>query len=178
LSWDAFTHYVAGNKVLYQGISYIALGNSTGIAPPTNDVLWAVLQVGTVSLFTLNSLLLDSAIAGVLIFNGTLWDEPGQEKKLRRIQVYYENYGIFTLTATVSVWRPSISADFFDQKIVTVSAGSALADLSERTMFFDIQIAGEIILLQLSRAASSGPVSITGALPEFEEGGGEKVAGR
>jgi len=114
--------------------------------------------------------------AGVLIFNGTLWDVPGFEKKLRRVRFWYENFGVGVLTATVSSWRPSVGADSFDQKTASASIGTALADQTERTGFFDIQISGELIILQISRAGGGGAVSLLGFLPEFEDGG-EKVEG-
>lgn len=114
--------------------------------------------------------------AGVLIFNGTLWDVPGFEKKLRRVRFWYENFGVAVLTATVSSWRPSVGADSFDQKTASASLGTALADQTERTGFFDIQISGELIILQVSRAAGGGSISLIGFLPEFEEGG-ERVEG-
>jgi hypothetical protein len=114
--------------------------------------------------------------AGTLIFNGTLWDVPGFEKKLRRVRFWYENFGVAVLTATVSSWRPSVGPDSFDQKVVSASFGTVLADQTERTGFFDVQISGEIIILQISRVAGGGAVSLTGFLPEFEDGG-EKVEG-
>ena len=110
-----------------------------------------------------------------LIFNGTLWDVPGFEKKLRRIRFWYENYGVAVLTATVSSWRPSVGPDSFDQKTANASIGTALADQTERTGFFEIQISGEIIIMQITNAGGGGAVSLIGFLPEFEDGG-EKVA--
>jgi hypothetical protein len=114
--------------------------------------------------------------AGVLIFNGTIWDVPGFEKKLRRIRYWYENYGVAVLTATVSSPRPSQGVDFLDSKSATSSLGSVAADQSERTGFFDVQISGELIFLNISRVAGGGSVSLIGFLPEFEDGG-EKVEG-
>lgn len=111
-----------------------------------------------------------------LIFNGTLWDVPGFEKKLRRIRFWYENYGVAVLTATVSAHRPRQGADFFDVKTANASLGTALADLTERTGFFDVQISGELITFQITNAGGGGPVSLIGFLPEFEDGG-EKVEG-
>jgi hypothetical protein len=114
--------------------------------------------------------------AGTLIFNGTIWDNPGFEKKLRRIRYWYENYGVAVLTATVSSPRPSQGVDFVDSKSASSSLGSAVADQSERTGFFDVQIAGELITLQITRAGGGGAVSLLGFLPEFEDAG-EKVEG-
>jgi len=114
--------------------------------------------------------------AGTLIFNGTIWDVPGFEKKLRRIRFWYENYGVAVLTATVSSWRPSVGVDSFDQKTANASIGTALADQTERTGFFEIQISGELIIMQITRVGGGGAVSLIGFLPEFEDGG-EKVAG-
>lgn len=116
----------------------------------------------------------NTLLGGTLIFNGTLWDVPGYEKALRRLQVFYENYGVATLTLTTSVFRPSVSPDNFDQQVQSINIGTNAADLSERSAFFDVQTSGEIIIIQLSRAANGGPVSLIGFLPEFEEKG-EKV---
>lgn len=115
--------------------------------------------------------------AGTLIFNGTIWDNPGFEKKLRRIRYWYENYGVAVLTATVSSPRPSVGPDSFDSKTANSSLGTVTADLTERTGFFDVQIAGELITLQITRAAGGGAVSLLGFLPEFEDTAGEKVEG-
>lgn len=114
--------------------------------------------------------------AGTLIFNGTIWDNPGFEKKLRRIRFWYENNGVAVLTCTIFSWRPSVSADNFDQQTASASLGTVLADQTERSGFFDIQIAGEILIMQITRAGGGGAVSLLGFLPEFEEPSGEKVA--
>jgi hypothetical protein len=114
--------------------------------------------------------------ASTLIFNGTIWDVPGFEKKLRRIRFWYENFGVAVLTVTVSSWRPNVGSDSFDQKTANASFGTVLADQTERTGFFDVQISGEIIIMQISRAGGGGAVSLLGFLPEFEDGG-EKVEG-
>ena len=121
---------------------------------------------------------LNGALNGTLIFNGPIWDQPSQEKKLRRIWLAYENEGVAALTATVTSFRPSMGADIFDTQTDAISIGTAGADGSERTAYFDIQIAGEVLILSLIRTASTGPVSILGLLPEFEPGAGEKIAGR
>ena len=133
-------------------------------------------SVPVVTTLYLDSTNLNGQQAGVLIFNGTLWDVPGFEKKLRRIRFWYENFGVAVLTATVSSWRPSVGPDSFDQKVVSTSLGTVAADQTERTGFFDTQISGELIVLQISRAAGGGAVSLIGFLPEFEDGG-EKVEG-
>jgi hypothetical protein len=41
--WDSSTAYVTGNKVLYNGIIYVAIASSTGFVP-TNIAFWSVLE--------------------------------------------------------------------------------------------------------------------------------------
>lgn len=141
------------------------------------NTITALVQTFQLDSTNLNGLLTgNSPLVGTLLLNGPLWAQPGQEKALRRIWIAYENIGVASLTATVSVLRPQQGPNFFDVKTQTISIGTALADLTERTAFFDIQIAGEIIFLTLTRPASSGPISLIGFFPEFEAKG-EKVEG-
>jgi hypothetical protein len=165
-------------------VSAMIQGNGVAIVPVgviSEDVrrlLWSFTTgLPTVTTQYLDPTNLNGQQAGLMIFNGTIWDNPGFEKKLRRIRFWYENYGVAVLTVTVSVWRPSISPDDFDVKTAVASFGTVAADLSERSGFFDIQAAGEIMVMQISRAAGGGQVSLLGFLPEFEDAG-EKVEGQ
>lgn len=167
---------VSGNGVQITPVSILTQNN--------RQVLWSFVDgVGNVlhkQLDASNSLgLLTSpgALAGTLILNGTIWNSIGLEKALRRIRVYYENVGVGALTCTVSTWRPSLGADTFDSATQSINLGSVAADLSERVGFFDIQLAGEIIVVSFTRPASGGPLSLIGFLPEFEDKG-ERVEGR
>ena len=117
------------------------------------------------------------ALTGSLFFNGAIWAQPGLEKKLLSVELFYENLGVATITLTVTSLRPSVGPDSFDTQTQSINIGTSLADQTERTSFFDIQLAGEILLFQLSRPVNGGPLSIIALLPEFEDGG-EKVAGR
>jgi len=115
-----------------------------------------------------------SSLAGSMQLNGSIWKQAGQEKKLRRLEVFYENVGVGVLTLTVQSLRPQEGPDVFDVQTSSLNLGTALADLSERSAFFDIQTAGEILFMTLSRPASGGPLSMIGFLPHFEDAG-EKV---
>jgi hypothetical protein len=42
-SWDSTTAYVTGNKVLYNGVIYVAIAGSTGFVP-TNITYWSILE--------------------------------------------------------------------------------------------------------------------------------------
>lgn len=167
-------------------------GNGVQITPVSiltqnsRQVLWSFVDGSGVVLHkqldasnSLGLLTSPGALAGTLILNGTIWNSIGNEKVLRRMVVYYENVGVGALTCTVSTWRPSTpggTIDTFDSKTQSINLGSAAADLTERVGFFDIQMAGEIIVVSFTRPASGGPLSLIGFLPEFEDKG-ERVAG-
>jgi len=119
----------------------------------------------------------DGELNNVLIFNGTLWDNPGNEKVLRRLQVFYENVGVCTgLKLDVKSWRPTLTPPpgQFDTVTRTITIGNANADSEEMSAFFDVELAGELIVAQLTRLADTGSVSILGFIPHFEDKG-EKV---
>lgn len=117
----------------------------------------------------------DSELDQVLVFNDTLWDSPGNEKTLRRIEVLYENVGVCTgLKLDLKSWRQTLTPPAYDTETVTISIGDVSADLSERSAFFDVEMAGELIVVTLTRIHSTGPVSILGFIPHFEDKG-EKV---
>ena len=121
----------------------------------------------------------NSELAQVLIFNGTLWNNPGNEKVLRRVQVFYENVGVCTgLKLDVKCWRPTLTPapGQFDTVSDTITIGNTNADSEEMSAFFDVELTGDLIVMQLSRLANSGPVSILGFIPHFEDKG-EKVEG-
>jgi hypothetical protein len=117
----------------------------------------------------------DLASDSTTVFNGALWDNPGSEKTLHRLEVFYENVGICTgLKLDISVWRPSLTPPGFDSMTQTISLGDASADLSERTTFFDVDLSGELIIAKITRLSATGAVSILGFTPHFEDRG-EKV---
>jgi hypothetical protein len=110
-----------------------------------------------------------------LEFNGALWERPGYENTIERIEVYYENIGVCTgLTATLTILRPSIGPDVMDIVTQTISIGTASADGTDRTAYFDLTASGEIMRLSLTRIKASGPCSITAIRPCFADRG-EKV---
>jgi hypothetical protein len=125
-----------------------------------------------------------SSEPGAIQLNNPLWDNPGVEKILQRLEIYYENLGICQLGLNIQVWRPTLNAGAggFDTKIVSIQIGDASADGSDRSAYFDLQISGELILatitrpINLSGGGTNGPCSITGLTPHFSDVG-EKVEG-
>ena len=118
---------------------------------------------------------LNSDLDNTLEFNGAIWNSPGNEKVLRRLEVYYENVGVCTgLKLTLKSWRQTLTPPAFDVNTDTITIGDASADLSERSAFFDVEMAGELIIGQLVRLAGTGPTSLIGFIPHFEDKG-EKV---
>lgn len=117
----------------------------------------------------------NSELANTLVFNGSLWDRPGNEKQLERIEVFYENVGVCTgLTATVQSWRSALTPPAYDTATQTITLGDASADGKELSAFFDLTMTGELIILTITRSANSGPLSLIGFIPHFVEKG-EKV---
>jgi len=113
---------------------------------------------------------------GTLVFNGVLWGAVVQEKTIQRWYVLYENVGVCSLTLTVKALRPTIGADSFDTISKTISIGTAAADGSIRSAFFDLQMSGEVLDVTLVRTGASGPCSLVAFVPEIDVKG-EKVAG-
>lgn len=115
----------------------------------------------------------------VLIFNGAVYKNPGYEKVLRRVELYYKDIGVCTsLTLTVKAWRPQLNPPLggYDTQSDTISIGSVVAGGKELSAYFDVNLSGELIVMSLTRAANSGPCSIIGFMPQFEDAG-EKVEG-
>lgn len=112
--------------------------------------------------------------AGLIVFNGPIWQGLGVEKTLMRLGFYYENLGVATLSGTISCFRPQQGADAIDSKSFSISFGTVAADKSDRYVEVDAIASGEILVLTLTRAVSSGPVSLTLITPYFEARG-EKV---
>lgn len=92
---------------------------------------------------------------------------PGYEKKMTRVRLRYEDLGVATLTVKGTTHRQTESA------IVTL--GTVAADEMVRNAFADLIVAADIIELEISRAANSGPLSLTQYAP-FYEPGGEVIA--
>lgn len=113
-------------------------------------------------------------VSGFFIFNASVWGSVTQEKTLERLYVIYENVGVCTLTLTAKILRPQQGPDFYDTVTDTITIGTALADGSLRSDFFDLQATGEIIELTVSRADNGGPCGICGFVPQFDVKG-EKV---
>lgn len=108
----------------------------------------------------------------VIEFNGTLWNMPGMEKTIERMEVYYENLGVCTgLTLTLTVLRPSMGPDHYDVVSKTISIGTELADETDRSAYFDLTATGEIMFCTLSRTKATGPCSITAVIPHFADRG-------
>ena len=117
----------------------------------------------------------NSELAQTLIFNNTIWDEPGQEKALRRVEVGYENVGVCTLTLSVtSIRYDQVGNRVVDSQSSTITIGNSAADGQDYTQFADLQISGELLMLSVARAASAGNCSLTWFTPQFE-GKGVKV---
>lgn len=111
----------------------------------------------------------------VLECNGTLWNNPGMEKTIERMEVYYENVGVCTgLSLTLTVLRPSQGPDAFDVVSKTVTIGTAAADGTDRSQYFDLTASGEIIFLTVTRIKNTGPCILTAFIPHFADRG-EKV---
>jgi hypothetical protein len=134
-----------------------------------------VFLIGGLSLRSLDPTNFNSELAQILIFNGTLWDKPGQEKVLRRLEVFYENLGVCNITATVTSisYRPD-KTKFTDSASSIITLGDVSADGLEYSTFEDLQLAGEILLLSITRAVNAGSCSLIGFTPHFEDKG-EKV---
>lgn len=119
-----------------------------------------------------------AAAFGILQFNDPLWNNPGNEKILQRLEVFYENYGVCTLTLNIQVWRPSANggAGEYDSVTVTIVIGDASSDLSDRSAYFDVQKSGEIIIATVLRpllvgGVPNGSCSLTGFTPWFTDSG-------
>lgn len=112
-------------------------------------------------------------VDSVLEFNGSLWNNLGFEKTLRRVEIYYRNVGACTgLVLTVKAFRPTLTLPPKEQtQSVTINIGDSTADDSERSQFFDCVLAGEIIIAQLKRTKNTGPCAIIAIVPEFEDKG-------
>jgi hypothetical protein len=94
---------------------------------------------------------------------------------IRRLQFYYENFGICTLRATAHVQRFDPNGKIYtDSQSDTVTFGSEEADGFEYSSFFDFQIAGEIVYIDLEREANAGPCYLYMFVPYIEDKG-EKV---
>lgn len=156
-----------GNGVLLIPVAVIT--NNTRI------LLWAyVTQAVAVTHQQMSSTDFNSENASTLILNGALWNKPGEEKTLERVEIFYENFGVATITVSVTSFRPSGGADNFQTVSKSVTLGTALADGTERSTFADLTISGEILTLSVTRAALGGPVSLIAFQPHFQKRG-EKV---
>lgn len=111
----------------------------------------------------------------VLDFNGVLWQSPGMEKTIERIEILYENIGVCTgIVVALTVLRPSMGADHYDVVTKTISIGTALADGTDRSAYVDMTASGEIIFLSITRTKATGPCALTAVIPHFADRG-EKV---
>src|SRR6267142_290289 len=91
-------------------------------------------------------------VDSVLEFNGTLWNSPGSEKTIERLQVFYENIGVCEeLKFDLTVLRPSMGDDHFDVVTKTIEIGTVLADSSDRSTYVDLTATGEIMFLTITR---------------------------
>jgi hypothetical protein len=144
-------------------------------------ILAFITGAGVVTHKVLSSANLNSTEASTLIFNGAVWKQPGSERTMQRLEVFYENLGVATLTATLTCLRavvgPPANPDFVDTVVKTITIGTAAADGSERSEFFDFTASGEILELKITRPANGGQVSIIGFIPHFAPRG-EKVEGQ
>lgn len=118
---------------------------------------------------------IDSELSQTLTFNGPLWGAVSSEKVVRRLQFYYENVGVCTLSAVARVQRYDPSGNVFtDSQTSTVTFGTPAADGLEYSAFFDFQIAGEIVYVDIKRGTNAGPCSLFMFVPSIEDSG-EKV---
>lgn len=85
---------------------------------------------------------------------------PGLEKTLKRLIAQYEALGVASVTITFRTKRGSVVT-------VPVLQTSALTDESLQRIFADLQITDEVVEVEVSRAASSGPVQFTSFTHEF-----------
>lgn len=96
------------------------------------------------------------------------FNQPNVEKQLLRVRGHYEDLGVATITITAKTRRVG-EPDSIVQK--SVSIGTVAADSWLREFIADLNIAGELIQLTISRAANSGPVNIVDYVPSFEPKG-------
>jgi hypothetical protein len=107
--------------------------------------------------------------------NGPLWDKPGEEKTIERVEVLYENVGLCTgLKILLNQFRPSLVPPSFDSVTQIITIGDASASGSDMSAFFDITATGEILTFTVFKLAGTGPASIIGIIPHFVDRG-EKV---
>lgn len=135
---------------------------------------------GVATVRALDPVNLDGAEAAEIWLNNPTWSNPGMEKTLERVEMFYENKGAAQLSIEVSAFQPApdgSAPDNFQTITATEVFGTAAADDSIRSVFFNIDggISGEVIKLKIKRNASAGPLSILGFEPHFAPRG-EKVA--
>jgi hypothetical protein len=111
----------------------------------------------------------------IIEFNGSLWQQVGQEKTIERLLVYYENIGVCSgLRFDIICLRPSISPDTYDTVTKNISIGTVDATGEDRSAYVDIVASGEILFLRMTRVRDTGPCSILAITPFFADRG-EKV---
>ena len=88
---------------------------------------------------------------------------PGFEKTLHRTRFRYENLGVATVNVKATSVRDSVNVN----KVI----GTGGADEKVRNSIADLNISHDLIEIEFSRAASSGPLSITEYTPRFEPKG-------
>lgn len=102
--------------------------------------------------------------AASLSFVHNAWSLRNYEKVLMRIGIMYEDLGVATITVTVHTPRKSVS--------ISVTLGTVTADSAIKRAFADLPlIQGELLSVQISRAANAGKLSILAVYPEFRIGG-------
>jgi hypothetical protein len=110
--------------------------------------------------------------ASIIVFNGSLWDTPGSEKTIYRLEVFYKNVGQCTLILVLKAWQQQTQS--YDTKTDTITIGDVSADLSERSAYFDIEATGEIVEATLVRNSNAGPMCLLAFSPSIQDRG-EKV---
>jgi len=102
--------------------------------------------------------------AASLSFVHNAWSLRNYDKVLTRIGIMYEDLGVATITVTVHTPRKSVST--------SVTLGTVTADSAIKRAFADLPlIQGELLSVQISRAANAGKLSILAVYPEFRIGG-------
>lgn len=145
-------------------------------SPLNGTGLTVAFGTNTSKVYNADTLPSNGAIDSVLIFNDPLWEQPGMEKTLIRLEVFYENFGVCQLKLLLQSFRQAMNngAGGIDQQLGTILIGDVTADGSDRSAFFDLEISGEVILATVTRPANSGICSLTGFTPHFADRG-EKV---
>lgn len=132
----------------------------TGLTPAVPDLLLGFITGTTVAVKKADSSSLDCEEAQSFerLYNMQM---PGVEKSLYQLFMQYENLGVVAFTVAASSRTQTQSA--------SVGAGTSGADSSIQTAIASGIVNDEYIKLKVSKAAASGPLSVTQMNLKFED---------